>query len=406
MERERSGVAVVVSGGGARGAYEGGVLAELLPALAAQGLRPDIFVGTSAGAINAVAFASMSHLCAEEAADAALKLWRGVRWSSVFRSRLAALVAPGGGASGRRRAKALLDTAPLAATLGRAIDWDRLHDNVDRGLVSVGVVATAAATRRSTVFVETAKGEAPETDACRSIDYVATRLEVGHVLASSAIPLVFPPVEVSQPSRARGWYVDGGLRLNTPLQPALDLRAERLVVIATDPAETATDVRVTGAVPPPTAGGGLAHLLYALLTDRMVEDLRTLARKNERASGDAEEGPDSIRWVFAGPSPGSAGPLAELAGQVVQGQAPGQRRRRAAGLRRAGGTWLARDPGRLEVLTHLLFDPEFINGAIELGRRDARRSLDPLGSPVWHLTGGSPASVAPMRVDLMGARLT
>ncbi len=406
MEPERSGVAVVVSGGGARGAYEGGVLAELLPALEAEKLRPNIFVGTSAGAINAVAFASMSHLGAEEAADAALKLWRGVRWSSVFRPPLAALVAPGGGAPGRRRAKGLLDTTPLAATLGEAIDWDQLHDNVDRGRVSVGVVATAAATRRSTVFVEAANGEAPKTDECRSIDYVATRLEVGHVLASSAIPLAFPPVEVSQPSRADGWYVDGGLRLNTPLKPALDLRAERLVVIATDPAETATDVRANGAVPPPTAGAGLAHLLYALMTDRMVEDLRTLARKNERATGDAEEGPDEIRWLFAGPSPGSAGPLAELAGQVVQGRAPGQRWRRAAGLRRSAGTWLARDPGRLEVLTHLLFDPEFINGAIELGRRDARRSLDRLGSPVWHLTGGSLTSVAPIRVDLMAADLS
>jgi len=221
----------------------------------------------------------------------------------------------------------------------------------------------------------------PKTDEWRSIDYVATRLEVGHVVASSAIPLAFPPVEISQPSRANGWYVDGGLRLNTPLKPALDLRAKRLVVIATDPAETATDVRATGAVPPPSAGGGLAHLLYALMTDRMVEDLRTLARKNERATGDAEEGYDAIRWLFAGPSPGSAGPLAELAGQVVQGRAPGQRRRRAAGPRQWVGSWLARDPGRLEVLTHLLFDPEFINGAIELGRRDARRSLDRFGLP-------------------------
>ena len=404
MKRERSGVAVVVSGGGARGAYEGGVLAELLPALDAKGLRPNIFVGTSAGAINAVGFAAMSHLCPEEAAYEALKLWQGVRWSSVFRSPLAALVAPRGGASGRRRAKALLDTTPLAATLGQVIDWDQLHVNVDRGKVSVGVVATAAATRRSTVFLETASIAEPKTNECRSIDYVATRLEVGHVVASSAIPLAFPPVEVSQPSRANGWYVDGGLRLNTPLKPALDLLAKRLVVIATDPAETATDVRVAGAVPPPSAAGGLAHLLYALLTDRMVEDLRTLARKNEGATGDAEEGYDAIRWLFAGPSPGSAGPLAELAGQVVQGRAPGQRR--AAGPRQWVGSWLARDPGRLEVLTHLLFDPEFINGAIELGRRDARRSLDRFGLPVWNLTGGSPTSVAPIRVDLMGAHLS
>ena len=387
---ERSGVAVVVSGGGARGAYEAGVLSVLLPALEEQGLRTRIFVGTSAGAINAVAFASLSHLCAADAADKALQLWRDVRWSSVFRSPLVALVLPARRGSGRRRARGLLDTTPLATTLGRVINWDKLHENIDQGLTSVGVVATACSTRRSTVFLEGVADE-PATDEHRSIDYVSTRLEVSHVVASTAIPVVFPAVEVSR-CRSRDWYADGGVRLNTPLKPAVDLLAAALVVVASDPAETATDQTAPAEPPPPSAGGGVALLLYALMTDRMVEDLRTLARKNERATVAAKKGHDPIPWVFAGPRPGSFGPLAHLAGQVLQGRAPGQRPRRAVVrlLRRSAGAWVARDPGRLEVLTHLYFDPEFIDAAIELGRSDARRSLDGAGAPQWHLTPDVP----------------
>lgn len=82
------GVAVVLAGGGARGAYEAGVLSVLLPALEAHGMRPDLFMGTSAGAINAVGLASRAHLRATASSSAVLDLWREVHASSVFRGPL------------------------------------------------------------------------------------------------------------------------------------------------------------------------------------------------------------------------------------------------------------------------------------------------------------------------------
>lgn len=393
-------MAVVVSGGGARGPYEAGVLSVLLPALERTG-RPNIYLGTSAGAINAVAFASMSDLGALRASEEVLEMWRDVRWSSVFRSPLAALLSrsrPRG--AGPRRATAVLDTSPLARSLGTIIDWDRLHANVGEGRVTVGVVATAWSTRRTVVFLERAPGVRwPSDDQGRAISYVGTTLTPRHVLASSALPVAFPAVHIDRPSVAADWYIDGGVRMNTPLKPALQLGAKQLVVVATDPAEPAARRPVTPADWAPTAAGGAAQLFYGMLADRMVEDVRTLARRNAEATPDGQEGDDVIRWLFAGPEPGAFGPLAQLAGQVLQGLAPTQRRQGPVVelLRRTAGRWVARDLDRLEVLTHLLFDPDFIKGSIALGQRDARRSLDGLGSPAWRLTLPEPLEPAPSR---------
>ena len=93
-----------------------------------------------------------------------------------------------------------------------------------------GVVATSALTSRSVVFHS--GGDSPAPDHRREIDYVATRLLADHVLASAAIPAIFPAAHVEQPPIAAGWYFDGGTRLNTPIKPALKLGAERMVVVA------------------------------------------------------------------------------------------------------------------------------------------------------------------------------
>lgn len=126
-------VGLVVAGGGARGAYETGVLSVLLPELARQGRRPTVFVGTSAGAINAALFASLAHLPAEEAAGVALDRWRSVHQQMVIKPAwqtlpplglryAAAMVGVPGQLTG------LLDTGPLASSLNRnqLIDWGQI----------------------------------------------------------------------------------------------------------------------------------------------------------------------------------------------------------------------------------------------------------------------------------------
>jgi NTE family protein len=375
--QERHGVAVVLAGAGARGAYEAGVLSVLLPAIEAEGRPPRVFIGTSAGAINAVAFASLIHLGAEAGSSAVLDLWRQVAFGSVLRLR------PGRGG--------LLDTTPLAATLDRLVDWEQLHDNVRSGLVSaVGVVATSCSTSGSTVFLELPPAtEVPKPDLRRGIDYVATALETSHVRASSAIPVVFPAVRVERPEAIADWYSDGGVRLNTPIKPALAMHPDRVVVVATAPAEPPVRADPEHRQPPPGVAGGAAQLLYAMLADRMVEDLRTLARRNTEASSETADGhraSDVIPWLFAGPSRDDAGGLGRLVADVLGGTVPAPRRRRAPVVqlaRRSIGRLLSADPSRTEVLSYLFFDPDFIDGSIRLGQRDARASLDPSGRPAW-----------------------
>ena len=386
-EAGRCGTAVVLAGGGARGAYEAGALSVLLPALATEGRRPTIWIGTSAGAINAAAFASLAHLDPAVAGATALELWREVGARSVYRSPLTAGLSA---AVSRRptRAAGLLDTSPLLATLGRLIDWAQLHDNVDAGHVdAVGLVANAWATRRSTVFLEHGVAtECPPSDAKRSIDYVSTRLVPQHVLGSAAIPVLFPPVAIAVPASAADWYIDGGVRLNTPIKPALTLAAERVVVVATAPGLEPLPNAGDRPGPPPGLAGGAAQLLTITLDDRMLEDLRTLAGRNEQATPDAQPGDDKIPWLFVGPPVDDAGLFAHLVDKVLSGEAATGRVRRGPFrrlARRGFGRLLARDPSRFELLSHLCFDPDFIDGAIRLGQRDGRRAVDAIGVPHW-----------------------
>lgn len=377
----------MLSGGGARGAYEAGVLSVLLPALEARGLRPDMFVGTSAGAINAVGFASLHHLGGDACAEAVLDLWRQIHAGSVFRSPLRAPFRGHTGPDGRRRPGGLLDTTPLTATLTQLVDWDRLHANVRSGdIAAIGVVATPHTTRDSTVFLETAPGiSCPADDVTRAIRYLETPLGPRHVLASSAIPVLFPAVEVLEPAIGAGWYFDGGVRLNTPIKPALALGATRVLVIATAPAEAPLGALHSSASPPPGIAAGAAELFYAMLADRMVEDLRALATRNEPTADGA-----LVPWSFGGPRRDDDGLLGRFLCEVLTGTADGARKPRGALStlgRRVIGSILAGDANRAELASYLFFDAEFIDGAIRLGRRDAERSLGPDGAPVWHRAG-------------------
>lgn len=208
---------IVLAGGGARGAYEAGVLSVLLPELDRRGIRPTVFLGTSIGSFNACLFASLAHLEPQAAVTQALAVWRRLDRPAVFRKVL--LTAPATFISyfaeftglPRPRLTNLFDTAPLQQT-GRLLDFHQLHSNVHEGrLAAVAVVATTAYTGRSVVFVQAGSAaEMPESDPVRALDYVRVDLNVSHVLASSAIPVAFPAVQVREPLGAKGWYIDGG----------------------------------------------------------------------------------------------------------------------------------------------------------------------------------------------------
>ena len=412
-------VGLVLSGGGARGAYEAGVMSALIPALDERGERPTVYIGTSVGAINASYLAASRHLEVAEAVKGGIDRWREVNKGRVVRPILLRqapltvvryageiLSLPG------VRLPSLLDPKPLERNLRRWINWEDVHRNVDEDRVEVlASVATAARSGRTVVFVE-GHGERV-AHRSHAIDYVRTRLDDQHVRASAAIPILFPPVRVDRPNPARGWYFDGGTRLNTPIKPALDLGAEKLIVVATDSVAEPTQRPGRHESSPPDFGDGALHVLQGMLVDPVVEDMRILgninmffterngparerretggrraldaaARKYRRARGKPPY--RCVPYIFIAPEKrGAIGSLAHEVFRDRYGGVKGVIRSPDFPLlnRLLGGE----SPTHGELLSYLFFDHEFIQELIKMGQRDARRWLrsDPGPDRPWQV---------------------
>jgi NTE family protein len=379
-------IALVLAGGGARGAYEAGALSALAPALAARDESPDIVVGTSIGALNGAFFAARADQPLQATAAEGLEMWRELRWGDALRplvspSELGRLLSAGAMLAGLPGAdlSGLLDPSPLRDTLGRLVSFERIARNVKDGtLTAAAVVATAFTTTRSVVFHH--GGPALEPDLVRAIDYVATALEPEHVLASAAIPGAFPAVEIKRPRTAAGWYGDGGVRLNAPLKPALALGAERVVVIGLNSSLSPPQHSAR-----PDAIDGVAQLLQVVLADQLADDVATLAAVNETlapavpSAGGRRAAPKHRRripYIFVAPRDRLE--IGRLARDVYKRHYTG-----VSGLVRDRDLALI---GRIvnaersaihgELLSYLFLAREFLDELIALGRRDAERWLD------------------------------
>lgn len=385
-------IGLILSGGGARGAYEMGVLSELLPWLEREhGQRPDVIVGTSVGALNAAYIAAKAGQDAEQLAADGARLWREIHFSDV----LAPFLSPGELHEVGRLAASffsagvapytLLDPKPLAATLGRLIAFEDIHRNVARssvGLRACAVVATAAHTNRTVVFHD--GGPRVASDERLGIDYVPTEISGDHVRASAAIPVAFPAVEVHHPEDAAGWYFDGGTRLNTPIKPALKLGADRVIVLGLNSVAPAPKSPQR-----PDLFDGATQIVQGLLVDPATHDVQTLATMNAVLI-DGGQGPSDQRtvvpYMFISPSTPNA--IGEIARDLY--------RERYAGVR---GLWRSRDLSLLgrfvgasqsttrgELFSYLFFAGDFAAKLIELGQNDARRWIDtPHDDGPWQL---------------------
>lgn len=398
-------VGLVLAGGGARGAYEAGAVSVLLPHLEARGERPRLLVGTSVGAMTAAYLASVGHLDAEDAVARLLERWREVGKGEVIRS----IVSRGGPSTVLRyagevlgvpgvRLTGLLDPAPLTATLDGWMDWRALRRNVRSGAVdALAVVATSVASARSTVFVEGRTRE--ELFNSYGIDYEPVRILNVHVRASCAIPTFFPAVRIDSPKHARGWYFDGGTRLNTPIKPVLDLGADRLVLLATDSLERSRVAPRDEPEGAPDFSDGAIELLQATLVDPLMNDVRMLGKINLLAgfaagSSDVDRYQEArgkrpyrpIPYIFVAPS--SRGALGRRASEVFDDRFGGLK-----GLRSPDFALLTRllgGEGRShgELLSYLFFEHDFVDGLIEMGRSDATSWLEQVdGGPAgpWYL---------------------
>jgi len=376
-------IALVLAGGGARGAYEAGALSVLLPALP-EDERPNLIVGASVGAVNG-AYLAATH--DDPGLTAGRRLWEEITWDDVLatpslrdldRIARAALTFTG---LVSLDVPALLDATPLEHTLQRLIAFEAIGRHVDTGrLICAAVVATSALTGRSVVFHQ---GGTPDEvrDHKRGIDYVPAVLNEQHVRASAAIPAAFPAVEVTE-GPAAGWYFDGGTRLNAPIKPALSLGAERVIVVALNSIAPATD-QLAGPERPDVFAGA-AHVVDALLADPLVEDIQTLMTVNELVGERTLARHRRVPYIFIAP------PGRETIGRIA----------RDVFRRHYGGLWHAhRSPqiaflGRLmdagadplhgELLSYLFFAPEFARALIERGRKDAQAWLEePHDDGLW-----------------------
>jgi NTE family protein len=367
-------VAIVLSGAGARGAYEAGALSVLLPHLIGDD-RPRVVLGTSAGALNAAMLASLLHQPPALAAKELLAAWGRIRPEMVFATpRKSALRLVG--LRLRRpvgEAPGVLDTRPLRATLRVLLPNQFFGSAVPGTLDAVGVVASACATGDAVVFLQTSL-QVPKPQ--KGIAYMPTQLGYDHLMASSAFPLAFPAQWVEGP--AQGWYIDGGVHLNTPLKPAIALGADRLLVIGATPL-------LLGQKPdrssPPNVMDGSGQILHSLLVDSLRKDLDELRRTNLRlgvapATRSATHGATTGRRVieFAALSPAND----ELSDVAAGEWPPGLLKFLCSfgGYGALGPVTAQRQlPGQF--LSYLCFTKGFISAAIEAGKADARQLIKP-----------------------------
>jgi len=362
--------ALVLSGGGARGAYQVGVLRGLVDLGLVSAGRSDfeIVVGSSAGAINAVALAAR----ADRFVDGLERLeqaWREMEPQQIFRTDLRSLGRIGfswvrdlsfGGLVRRVGPKSLLDTAPLRQLLRERLPFDQLDSRVaDGSLHALTVSATDLVTGTGVVFLH---GQ-PEIPLWKRSRWSIERASIGveHVMASSAIPVFFPSVKLE--GRHFG---DGCIRNTTPLSPAINLGAQRVVAIGVrGTAPRSRPVRRAPSAPSIAQIAGV--LLDAVLLDAIEVDVEHSERVNRSLlSIPTNDLRNPFRWIdvlWLRPSRSVGDIAAELSDRI-----PGIVRYLMRGL----GT----DDATTELASYLLFDSVYCSQLLELGRTDVIETAD------------------------------
>jgi NTE family protein len=365
-----SRLALILSGGGARAAYQVGFLSYLAQEF--PEVVPPIVTGVSAGAVNAAYLASHVEPFPERA-HGLRRLWMDLEMADVFRVDARhlswqvgrwGLKLVSGGARAQPGVQGLVDTEPLRRLLYRVLHAENgelpgVAQNLQSGLLDAfALTTTSYATGRSVTWVQASEDshiQAWERAHRRS---VTAPISVEHVMASAALPLFFPAVRLD-----RGWYGDGGIRLTAPLSPAVHLGADRILAISTryvrSPAE-AEEPAIDG-YPPPVQVAGV--LMNAIFLDLLDADALRLQRINElvaKLPPEQRGGMRHVELLILRPSLD----LGLLASEY-EVDLPRAFRFLVRGL----GTHQTRSA---DALSLILFQPGYLRRLVALGERDAR----------------------------------
>ena len=365
-------LALVLVGGGARAAYQAGFLRGLIRRH--PDLQLPIITGTSAGAINAAYLASQVRPL-DEAIEDLVHLWRNQRVDHVFRVDTVSLISNmirwgmrlvSGGGGLAPQVAGLLDTTPLRRflhdTLQPAANGEitGISRNVADGRLHALALATSSySTGQSMIWIQgadIADWERPHRISRK------TTITVEHIMASAAIPLFFPPVQLDD-----GWYGDGGIRMTDPCSPAIHLGARRILAISNRYRGSAAEARrsVIDTTPPPAQIGG--QLLNAIFLDDLDRDGINVQRLNgllAQLPPGVQHELQPIDLVVIRPS--------EDLGRLSRDFEP-KLPRLFRHLTRSLGS---RETASPDLLSLLMFQPDYIGRLLEIGEGDAERDGD------------------------------